>query len=185
MDEHTDLTSNNSNDDSAPKVYPTSDETIKPTDSVNDDTPNINKPTSVNDINPDQVANLKAEIIEYAKKYAKTGTSTRKEPSSNLVNDQGPFYWWEKQATFESDTWSVSFWEYDNKTWQLQATKVELKPDGHSQMTAYSMRKDTDPNFPGFQVYKEEKDDRYHQATVEEIVYLNRIIKGLLDADKT
>ena len=49
-------------------------------------------------------------------------------------------------------------------------------------MTAYSMRKDTDVNFPGFQVYKEQSDDRYHKAEIEDIVYLNRVLKALRDS---
>jgi hypothetical protein len=135
-------------------------------------------------LTPDQVDELKQESIQYAKSYAKTGVSSRKEPSSNLANDQGPYYWWNKQATYESNTWSISLWEYDNKTWQLQATKVELQPDGKSHMTAYSMRKDSDTSFPGFQVYREQMDDRYHKAAIEDIVYLNRVLKGLVDTIK-
>lgn len=137
--------------------------------------------TGPSDITSDEIATLKEETIQYAKAYAKTGQSTRKEPSPNLANDHGPYYWWEKQATYESNTWSVSLWEYDNQSWQLQATKVELNSDGHSRMTAYSMRKDTDQSFPGFQIYKEQKDDRYHPAAIEDIVYLNRVLKGLVN----
>jgi hypothetical protein len=134
------------------------------------------------DIDREQLDNMKAEAIVYAKQFAKTGTGVRKEPSSDLANDQGPYYWWEKQATYESNTWSVSYWEYDNKSWQIQATRVELKNDGHSLMTAYSLRKDTDTSFPGFQVYKEQEDTKYHRAEIEDIVYLNRVLKGLRDS---
>lgn len=140
--------------------------------------------SDLSDITSDQITELKSETVEYAKAYAKTGASTRKEPSPDLANDQGPYTWWEQQASFESNTWSVSLWEYDNKHWQLQATKVELKSDGHSRMTAYSMRKDTDTSFPGFQVYKEQSDDRYHPAAIEDIVYLNRVLKSLHDSAK-
>lgn len=135
-------------------------------------------------ITSDQINELKEEAIQYAKAYAKTGTSTRKEPAPNLANDKGPYYWWEKEATYESNSWSISYWEYDNGLWQLQATKVELQPNGHSRMTAYSMRNDNDQSFPGFQIYREQMDDRYHPAAIEEIVYLNRVLKGLVDSSK-
>lgn len=131
-------------------------------------------------VTSDQVDELKNESIQFAKSFAKSGPSVRKEPSPNLANDQGPYTWWDKQASYESNSWSVSLWEYDNKNWQLQATKVELQPDGRSRMTAYSMRKDTDNSFPGFQIYREQRDDRYHPAEVEDIVYLNRVLKGLV-----
>lgn len=154
-------------------------EAIDLSDTVKPISPLSTQTTSVSDITSDQIAILKSEAIDYAKAYAKTGVSNRKEPASDLANDQGPYYWWEKQATFESNTWSISLWEYDNNHWQLQATKVELETDGRSRMTAYSMRKDTDINFPGFQVYKEQSDDRYHPAAIEDIVYLNRVLKSL------
>jgi len=134
------------------------------------------------DITSDQIAQLKSETVEYAKEYSKKGTSTRKEPSPDLANDQGPYLWWENQDSYEGNTWSVSYWEYDNKYWQLQATKVEVESDGKSIMTAYSMRKDSDVNFPGFQVYKEKSDDRYHPAEIEDVVYLNRVLKALRDS---
>lgn len=134
------------------------------------------------DITSDQISQLKLEAIDYAKDYAKSGISSRKEPSPDLANDQGPYTWWEKQDTYEANTWSISYWEYDSGSWQIQATKVELLPDGHSRMTAYSLRKDTDTSFPGFQVYKEQSDDRYHPAAIEEIVYLNRVLKGLKES---
>jgi hypothetical protein len=169
---------------STPTPAPTPTPTSTSTDS---DVPTPSGETSSEpvpaDITSEQISQLKNEAIEFAKSYAKTGTSTRKEPSPNLANDQGPYYWWEKQATYESNTWSISYWEYDNQNWQLQATKVELKPDGHSLMTAYSMRKDTDTSFPGFQVYKEQSEGRYHQASIEEIMYLHRVLENLKSSD--
>jgi len=167
----------------------TPEEDIKqsePIDSHDDTQDNHTKTdTSVDEnITPEQVEDLKLEAINFATSYAKSGISSRKEPSSSLANDQGPYYWWNKQATFESNTWSISLWEYDNKAWQLQATKVELQPDGKSHMTAYSMRKDNDTSFPGFQIYREQKDDRYHHAEVEDIVYLNRVLKDLIGTIK-
>ncbi len=158
-------------------------ETIAPQEPPDNGSPKTDDNASEG-LTPDQVEELKEESIHYAKSYAKTGVSSRKEPSSNLANDQGPYYWWNKQATYESNTWSISLWEYDNKSWQLQATKVELQPDGRSHMTAYSMRKDTDTSFPGFQIYREQMDDRYHKAAIEDIVYLNRVLKGLVDTIK-
>jgi hypothetical protein len=174
---------NNPTDTSPAKI---TDEVISSTSTDSDiPTPSVSDPIKDSiptDITSDQITELKNEAIEYAKQYAKKGTSTRKEPSPDLANDQGPYVWWENQATYESNTWSVSFWEYDNQYWQLQATKVELQPDGRSRMTAYSMRKDSDISFPGFQVYKEQSDDRYHQAAIEDIVYLNRVLRALKDS---
>ena len=143
-------------------------------------------PSNMNteDITSDQIAQMKAEAVEAAKSYAKKGVQTRKEPSPDLANDQGPYNWWENQATYESNTWSISFWEYDNGSWQLQATRVELQQDGRSRMTAYSMRKDSDTKFPGFQVYREQSDDRYHPAEIEDVVYLNRVLKDLNEITK-
>ena len=194
MDENTTSTSNS---DQMDQVEPTTDNSSSTEESLDNKTPSntstdsdVPTPSSTDpvkdfipqDISSEQITNLKEEAIQYAKAYAKKGTSVRKEPSPDLANDQGPYLWWENQDTFESNTWSISFWEYDNQYWQLQATKVVLQPDGHSLMTAYSMRNDTDVNFPGFQVYKEQSDDRYHQAAIEDIVYLNRVLKALKDS---
>ncbi len=181
--------------DNLPSTNPTDDKPIIDINSTSDNSSNISMSetqdphpnkvasnSSNDEISPDQVEDLKNEAIEYAKAYAKTGLSTRKEPSPDLANNKGPYYWWEKEATYESNTWAISFWEYDNNIWQLQATKVELQPDGHSRMTAYSMRNENDTSFPGFQIYREQKDDRYHPAAIEDIVYLNRVLKGLVDS---
>ena len=177
---------NNSNNTDTPAVEPptvSASQTPELTNNAISESPST--PTTTNsDISSEEITSLKNETIEYAKKYAMSGMSTRKEPSPSLANDQGPYTWWEKQATYEGNTWSISLWEYDNKNWQLQATKVELQIDGHSRMTAYSMRKDSDTSFPGFQIYREQKDDRYHKAAVEDIVYINRVLKGLVDSIK-
>lgn len=131
-------------------------------------------------ITKEQLEAMKIAVVENAKKYARAGKKTRKEPSPSLANDLGPYDWWERQDSYEGDTWSISFWDYDNKTWHIQASRIELQQDGRSKMTAYSLRDDHDVSFPGFQVYKEQSDNRYHMAAIEDIVYLDRVLKGLV-----
>ena len=143
--------------------------------------PDDQRPPSLNvDIPPEQVDKLKNDAIVAAKQFALRGKNTRKEAENQGGIEKPAYNWWENQAAFEGNTWSVSFWDYDDKTWQIQGTKIELQPNGHSLMTSYSIRQPNDPNFPGFQVYKEQSDDRYKVATIEEIVYLNRCLQGML-----
>lgn len=153
-----------------------------------DETPNqnptpsapLNNNASDADLTPGQVEKLTTDAVTKAKEFAMHGNKTRKEPEQGVTTVPG-YDWWENQGTYESDNWSVSFWDFDNDTWQVQATKIELKSDGHSLMTSYSLREKNDPSFPGFQVYKEQSDERYKKGPVEDIVYLNRVFEGMIE----
>lgn len=139
------------------------------------DSPNIDS-----DIPPEQVAKLSKDAIASARLFAMRGKKSRKEVESDNGVEKPAYSCWENQASYEGSNWSVSYWDFDNKAWQVQATKIEPKSDGHSLMTSYSMRDKDDPNFPGFQVYKEQSDNRYSPGTIDEIVYLNRVIQAMI-----
>lgn len=154
---------------------------------MNDQTPHPDttddsdtQPALSSGIPPEQVDKLQTDAIKLAKDFALRGSKTRKEAETEGGAEKSAYDWWENQGAFEGNTWSVSFWDFDDKSWQIQATKIELEPNGHSLMTSYSIREKNDQNFPGFQVYKEQSDDRYKPAAIDEIVYLNRVIQGLI-----
>jgi len=142
------------------------------------DTTNSGASTDDVDINS-EAGKIKIEAVNNAATFAMRGKKTHKDIDEGISSESSEYDWWENQGTYESNSWSVAYWRFADNTWKLQATRVELKSDGRSQMTSYSMRTDSDPNFPGFQVYKELVDDRYHPAKIEDIVYLDRVMKGL------
>jgi hypothetical protein len=149
------------------------------TDSQDPDT-TPSEPNLSSEIPPEQVAKLQKDAIESAKEFSMRGTKTRKEEENESGSEKPGYDWWENQGSYESNTWSVSLWDFDNDTWQIQATKIELEPDGHSLMTSYSIRDEKDSSFPGFQIYKERSDNSYKPAAIEDIVYLNRVIQGMI-----
>lgn len=144
-----------------------------------DETKPITQPTQPHDgLSGGQLDELKNKSVQLAKSFAMRGTQTRKEESLG----KPAYNWFENTGNYEGSTWQVSFWDYDDKSWQIQVTKVELKNDGRSIMTAYSIRADNSNSFPGLQVYKEMTDDRYHEGGPEDAVYLERVLQGLLSA---
>jgi hypothetical protein len=136
--------------------------------------------TGVDTVSPDQIQSMKLAVIDNAKKFAMKGSKTIKNSSSD-PNDQAHSYdWWENEKSFDGDFWSVSFWNYPDNRWQIQATKIALSDNGKSLMTSFSVRMNDDQSFPGFQVYEESIDTSYRPLKVEELVLLDRVIKGLI-----
>ena len=142
--------------------------------------PSSPSPTPPNQtVTEEQLQQLRTKVIEGSKAYAMSGTKTRRTPSENDIGDKSAYDYWDKEETFEADQWSVYYWKFDDGKWEVQLTRIELKADGHSLMSTYSIRPDEDLTFPGIQVYREERDMGYRKGEVEDIVYLDRVIAGL------
>lgn len=143
----------------------------------NNQTNNTDKSSAV--LTPHKLKELSNKIIANTKAYTAGGQKTRRTPEADALGDKSPYDYYERQDTFENNQWSVYYWKYDDGKWEIQLTKIELKFDGHSEMATYSVRPDDDENFPGIQVYLEEKDRGFRPADAEDIVYLDRISEGL------
>ena len=102
------------------------------------DTTNSGASTDDVDINS-EAGKIKIEAVNNAATFAMRGKKTHKDIDEGISSESSEYDWWENQGTYESNSWSVAYWRFADNTWKLQATRVELKSDGRSQMTSYSM----------------------------------------------
>lgn len=147
---------------------------------VNTNNQSVPAQPAASNVTPEQLKSLKDQIIKNVQIYAMTGDKTSRTPEPDDIGDKSTYDYWDKQDTFENSQWSTYYWKFNDGKWEIQLTKIELRPDGHSQMATYSIKPDTDPNFPGIQVYLEERDKGYRPAESEDVVYLDRVIGGLV-----
>jgi hypothetical protein len=148
---------------------------------MNDSEQQKNDP-SINPITPDQLKNLKSNIVSNSRRIAMAGTKTIRNSQDPTQTSNSTYDWWENERSFENAFWSVSYWDFQNNRWQIQVTQVVIQDNGGSLMVSYSIRMDDDKDFPGFQVYKEAVDNGYRSMKLEEYVLLDRILRGLIAA---
>ena len=135
---------------------------------------------AINPIAPEQLKNLKTDIVANARRVAMMGTKTIRNGEEDNKTGNSTYEWWENERSFDDSFWSVSFWNFTNNRWQFQITKVVVQDDGSSLMISYSIRMDDDKDFPRFQVYEEAVDNGYRSMRPEEYVLLDRVLRGLL-----
>lgn len=138
-----------------------------------------NNNSTANPITPDQLKDLRTDILSNARRVAMSGTKTIRD-SQDSTQPNSTYDWWENERSFDNDFWSVSYWDFKNNRWQFQITKVAVQADGGSLMVSYSVRMEDDKDFPGFQVYEEAVDNGYRSMKPEEYVLLDRVLRALL-----
>jgi len=143
--------------------------------------PNID-PATESSISPEQLQSMRTSIISNARSIATMGTKTVKNTSDTTSGNGSSYDWWENEQSFDNDFWSVSFWDFPDDKWQIQITKVTIQSTGRSLMVSFSIRNEEDRVFPGFQIYQEGQDDSYHPFKVEEFVFLDRVLRDLLNS---
>ena len=140
------------------------------------------EPTTESSISPEQLQSVRNSIISNARSIATMGTKTVKNASDAIGGNHSSYDWWENEQSFDNDFWSVSFWDFPDDKWQIQITKVTTQNTGRSLMVSFSIRNEEDRVFPGFQIYREGQDDSYHPFKVEEFVFLDRVLRDILNS---